>query len=1319
MKRRRTVVTFFIGLMAVAGVAQAFWTPDSALGGGGAAAAVTVPAGPTPAASVSGRNVTLTWSATTLPGGQPVSGYRVQRYDATTLAPVTTLAGCAGTVATATCTESSVPDGRWRYSVTPLVGVNWQGPESTLGSAVLVDLTAPVNTLSLSSVSGGVALSGATVYYRGSAAGGFRVTNAVTDATAGAARSITSGFSGGSAGWSHTPSAVTTPAGGPYVSNPFTWTAGTTSSPSVTVTGEDVAGNGDADALTFVNDSTAPTTGTISYPNGPTGGGSITVTFTGGSDAGSGIATRRLQRSAAPLTSSGCGTYTTFADIAVDPTSPYADTGRGQGCYRYRLVVRDRVGNQTITSSANVAQVGYAGAVTDTPGLTGQWRLGESGPVTIDTFAGGSGATLQSRTGETGASWTNHGFYGSVNTVLSPAGRLYKTGANTFGSVYYSSGVPASPDYSVSADVVALSNVANDAAGVAGRLAPGADTLYAARYERSTASWALYRVVNLAPTLLATWPQAFTTGTRRVTLAMHGTSIRVLVDGIERIAVTDNGITAAGRGGTVLGFDWNFNNTTVTGTTGLHLDNLQVMPTLLDSDGTNHGAYHRGPTLGVTGALPGDSNTAATFDGVDDYATVEREVSDNFSVELWFKSTAGTGTGNQWWQGMALVDSDATGMANDFGVSLRSDGRVVAGVGNGTTDTSVVSSTGGFDNGAWHHVVMTRVRASGLVTLYVDGAQVGTVTAGTTSLTSSPVLWFGTSGDGTKFLDGSLDEVAVYGQALSAATVADHYDVGATPAPDLAGPTGGSVGATGLVGTGSQYSTSVSLNLVLAAGSDPSGLDSANARLDRYSAPLSGGTCGTYGDAETVATAPTSPRTDLVDDARCYVYEYVVADSLGNATTYSSSEIKVDTTAPTAVSVSGTSGTNSHVVGSTVFYRSNAAGNFSVTASASDAESGIAGYGFPALGAGWTPSGSGATRTYTWTANRTTAGSQTVTGTSNAGMPAPAGSFVLTRDEVAPTGTVTYTGGPTSSPATVAVTTSSSDTLSGVNSVVLQRATGTLSTAGTCGAPGAYTTIATNPVSPYNDSPTARGCYTYRIVVTDEVGNQATVTGANAVQVSNYRSSVAATTGLVNYWRLGEASGTPAADGQGTNTGTYQGGPTLGVTGFISGDTDTAVTFNGSNQYVTANRQVSDNFTVELWFRSSQTGGNGTSWESGAALLDAAGGGNNDFGVSLNAGRVVAGVGVNSIVSAAGLNNGQWHHVVFTRTRASGAMTLQVDGGAAVTGTGNTNALTASTTVNLARSTAANRYFNGTLDEVAVYNTVMPGGTVTAHYNAR
>ena len=57
------------------------------------------------------------------------------------------------------------------------------------------------------------------------------------------------------------------------------------------------------------------------------------------------------------------------------------------------------------------------------------------------------------------------------------------------------------------------------------------------------------------------------------------------------------------------------------------------------------------------------------------------------------------------------------------------------------------------------------------------------------------------------------------------AQVTDHYQLGRRGLRRRdADPTGGSVDATGLAGTGSRYSTSTTLSLALATGTDPSGV---------------------------------------------------------------------------------------------------------------------------------------------------------------------------------------------------------------------------------------------------------------------------------------------------------------------------------------------------------------------------------------------------------------------------------------------------------------------------------------------------------------
>ncbi len=124
---RRVVVFGMIALAATfVGVASASWLTSAA--GSGRAAAQNVNAGNQPTVQANGSSVTVSWSATTLSGGGAVAGYQVKRYDNSNVLQVIG-PNCDVVIAGLTCTETSVPNGVWKYSVTPVQG-SWSGAES-------------------------------------------------------------------------------------------------------------------------------------------------------------------------------------------------------------------------------------------------------------------------------------------------------------------------------------------------------------------------------------------------------------------------------------------------------------------------------------------------------------------------------------------------------------------------------------------------------------------------------------------------------------------------------------------------------------------------------------------------------------------------------------------------------------------------------------------------------------------------------------------------------------------------------------------------------------------------------------------------------------------------------------------------------------------------------------------------------------------------------------------------------------------------------------------------------------------------------------
>lgn len=135
--RARVALAVSLVLAVVAGptVARADWNAAGA--GGGYGRAVTLPTGPVPNASVTGRNVVVSWSQATFPDSSPVNASLIERYDGGDVAQGVG-AACSGTITTLTCTEAAVLPGTWTYTVTAKHH-DWIGAEGPESLAVTVD----------------------------------------------------------------------------------------------------------------------------------------------------------------------------------------------------------------------------------------------------------------------------------------------------------------------------------------------------------------------------------------------------------------------------------------------------------------------------------------------------------------------------------------------------------------------------------------------------------------------------------------------------------------------------------------------------------------------------------------------------------------------------------------------------------------------------------------------------------------------------------------------------------------------------------------------------------------------------------------------------------------------------------------------------------------------------------------------------------------------------------------------------------------------------------------------------------------------------
>jgi hypothetical protein len=286
------------------------------------------------------------------------------------------------------------------------------GNQGTSGASAVakVDTQGPANSLSLSNVSpAGSALEvGTRVYYRGSATGGgsFKLTNAVSDGESGPASSATAALGGTTSGWSHTPSTVSTPAGGPYDSNAFSWAQGTTSSPTEIVTAADGAGNTTAaSTLTFTDDSNAPTGGALVVNGGAaysTTGSFPIDTRTDYSETQSttesGLASSTLTRAAASLTNDSCGTYGSPSTIVGSPSQSLPT-----GCYLYTLTGTDNLGNTaSITATVKVDTSDPSAPTFSFSNFTGTTSAVGNTVFFLPTSSGSFDVTASSSDGDSG-----------------------------------------------------------------------------------------------------------------------------------------------------------------------------------------------------------------------------------------------------------------------------------------------------------------------------------------------------------------------------------------------------------------------------------------------------------------------------------------------------------------------------------------------------------------------------------------------------------------------------------------------------------------------------------------------------------------------------------------------------------------------------------------------------------------------------------------------------------------------------------------------------------------------------------------------------
>jgi antitoxin component YwqK of YwqJK toxin-antitoxin module len=219
-----------------------------------------------------------------------------------------------------------------------------------------------------------------------------------------------------------------------------------------------------------------------------------------------------------------------------------------------------------------------------------------------------------------------------------------------------------------------------------------------------------------------------------------------------------------------------------------------------------------------------------------------------------------------------------------------------------------------------------------------------------------------------------------------------------------------------------------------------------------------------------------------------------------------------------------------------------------------------------------------------------------------------------------------------------------------------------------------------------------------------------------ALKLASGGGSVNLTAGLVGWWKMnGDALDSSSYGHNGTVTGA-----TLATD--HTGTANTAYSFNGSSNYISlgdAGDQTTNNFSVSAWFKTGSSGAIQT-------ILDRRVSGSTGYFLTVDTdnkihafARDTAGHSV-TVISASSVNDNSWHHVVATYNK-SGNLTIYLDGSA----NGTPFSLSSVGSVSISANTiigyrsyvgSSLSYFNGSLDDVRIYNRSLASTDVTALY---
>src|SRR3989339_1532400 len=250
-------------------------------------------------------------------------------------------------------------------------------------------------------------------------------------------------------------------------------------------------------------------------------------------------------------------------------------------------------------------------------------------------------------------------------------------------------------------------------------------------------------------------------------------------------------------------------------------------------------------------------------------------------------------------------------------------------------------------------------------------------------------------------------------------------------------------------------------------------------------------------------------------------------------------------------------------------------------------------------------------------------------------------------------------------------------------------------------------------------TPLSAGNFDVTVVASNGINPDATQSFSVTVQESQSGSCPPS---LVSYWKLDEISGNAYADFIGTNNATSTSVPTP-----LAGRVNGAQQFNGTSNGITApgiaayDFSTNTSFTFEAWIKhvtGSYTGEEmivERKTSSGALAINLK---FNSTSVSFSVRNTAS--EIYDVTGTTNLYDNNWHHVVGVRDANTNQLKIYVDGVLenTVSATYTAGFASPTTEINIGwRSSTSAGFFDGIIDEVAIYDAALDAVSISQHYS--